>query len=472
MIRFLNAHFPTRTLILGISEACLVGFAFAIAMIARLGVSDASVQLSDEQGFLKILIVSATFIICMYYFDLYDSSILSNRRELATRLIQVLGSVCVLLSFFYYAYPPMGLGRGIFVIGFALGAVILLLWRRLFLAINSRPQFSERTLILGDGPLAATLIQELESRPELGLRVVSHVFAAGDENGGLDSERRESTTGRGGALSDGDISHAVESQRVNRVIVAMGDRRGKLPVRLLLSLKSRGVLIQDGTDVYEAVTGKVPIESLRLSWLLFSPGFHVSRFLVIYKRLASIVASIIGLILSLPLLPFVALVIKLTSPGPLFYKQKRVGKDDTVFDCYKFRTMRADAEADAGATWATDDDPRITRVGRFLRAARLDEIPQLWNVLRGDMSLVGPRPERPEFVEGLTKEIPLYHLRHAIRPGITGWAQVRYRYGSSVEDAKEKLRYDLFYIKNMSPGLDLLIFLQTIKIILWGRGAK
>jgi len=449
-----------------------VALAFVAAMITRLGASDASVQLSDEQGFLKIIVVSATFIACMYYFDLYDTSILSNRRELATRLVQVLGTVCILLSLFYYAYPPLGLDRGIFLIGFALGAVILLLWRRLFLAINSRPRFSDRALILGDGPLAAPLIQELESRPELGLRVVSHVFTAGDENGELDSERRESTTGRSGALSDEDLSHAVESQRVNRVIVAMGDRRGKLPVKLLLTLKSRGVLIQDGADVYEAVTGKVPIESLRLSWLLFSPGFHVSRFLVIYKRLASIASSIIGLLLSLPLLPFVALAIKLTSPGPLIYKQKRVGQDGTVFYCYKFRTMRADAEADTGATWAMDDDPRITRVGRFLRAARLDEIPQLWNVFKGDMSLVGPRPERPEFVEGLAREIPLYHLRHAIRPGITGWAQVRYRYGSSVEDAKEKLRYDLFYIKNISPGLDLLIFLQTIKIILLGRGAK
>jgi sugar transferase (PEP-CTERM system associated) len=472
LIRLLNAHFPTRTLILGVSEACLVGIAFVAAMVARLGASDTSVQLSYEQGFFKIFVVSATVITCMYYFDLYDSSILSNRRELASRLIQVLGSVCVLLAIFYYVYPPLQLGRGIFLIGIALVAVILLLWRGLFLAINSLPQFSERALILGDGPLAAPLIRELESRPELGLRVVSHILTAGDENGELDSRGRESTSGTLGAFSSEELSQAVESQRVNRVIVAMGDRRGKLPVQLLLALKSRGVLIQDGTDVYEAVTGKVPIESLRLSWLLFSPGFHVSRFLVIYKRLASIVASVIGLLLSLPLLPFVALAIKLTSPGPLFYKQKRVGQNGAVFYCYKFRTMRADAEADTGATWATDDDPRITRVGGFLRVSRLDEIPQLWNVLRGDMSLVGPRPERPEFVDGLAKEIPLYHLRHAIRPGITGWAQVRYRYGSSVEDAKEKLRYDLFYIKNMSPGLDLLIFLQTIKIILLGRGAK
>jgi lipopolysaccharide/colanic/teichoic acid biosynthesis glycosyltransferase len=172
------------------------------------------------------------------------------------------------------------------------------------------------------------------------------------------------------------------------------------------------------------------------------------------------------------LLPFIVLVIKLSSPGPVFYRQRRVGRDGIVYYCYKFRTMRADAEADTGPTWAGDDDPRITSVGRFLRQSRMDEIPQLWNVLRGDMSLVGPRPERPEFVDTLSKEIPYYHLRHAVRPGITGWAQIRYKYGSSIEDAKEKLRYDLFYIKNMSAGLDLLIFLQTIKIILLGRGAK
>ena len=243
-------------------------------------------------------------------------------------------------------------------------------------------------------------------------------------------------------------------------------------MELLLSMKSRGVLVQDGTEFYEQVTGKIPIESLRLGALLFSSVFHLSRFLVIYKLLASIVASIVGLTLCLPLFPFVALAIKLTSPGRLLYRQQRVGRDDTTFYCHKFRTMRADAEADTGATWASDEDPRITSVGHFLRTTRLDEIPQLWNVLKGDMSLVGPRPERPEFIELLKQEIPYYSLRHTVRPGITGWAQIRYKYGSTVEDAKEKLRYDLFYIKNMSPGLDALIFFDTVKTILLGRGAR
>jgi exopolysaccharide biosynthesis polyprenyl glycosylphosphotransferase len=252
----------------------------------------------------------------------------------------------------------------------------------------------------------------------------------------------------------------------------MSDRKAKLPVEQLLAVKSRGVLIQDATEVYEAITGKVPLESIRLGWLLFSPSFSDFRFVLIYNRLASVLVSVIGLLLSLPLIPFIALAIKLSSRGPILYRQERVGREGTVFNCYKFRTMRADAEADTGATWAADDDPRITRVGSFLRTSRLDEIPQLWNVLVGEMSVVGPRPERPEFVEWLSREIPHYNVRHIIRPGITGWAQVRYRYGSSIEDAKEKLRYDLFYVKNISPGFDLLILFYTIKIILLGRGAK
>jgi exopolysaccharide biosynthesis polyprenyl glycosylphosphotransferase len=240
----------------------------------------------------------------------------------------------------------------------------------------------------------------------------------------------------------------------------------------LLSLKSHGVRVLEGTEVYEAITGKVPIEYVRLSWLLFSPGCYASRFFLAYKRLASVAVSILGMVLALPLLPFIILAIRLSSSGPILYRQKRVGRDNAVFHCYKFRTMRADAEADTGPTWATDDDPRITRLGRFLRLSRMDEIPQLWNVFKGDMSIVGPRPERPEFVSALTQQIPHYQLRHGVRPGITGWAQIRYKYGNSIEDTKEKLRYDLFYIKNMSVGLDVLVFLETVKVVLWGRGAK
>jgi sugar transferase (PEP-CTERM system associated) len=472
MIRLLNAYFPSRTLFLGISEACLVAGAFIVATIARLGMRDASVMLGYEQGFLKISILSVAFIVCMYYFDLYDSLVLRNWREVLTRLIQVLGTISILLACFYYVYPPLELGRGIVLIGLVIVAVFLMLWRKLFSAINSQQQFADRVLIFGDGPLAVSLLRELESRPELGMHVVGPVLDSGNGTNGLHCAPRESTDGPLEPVEWEELSHAVKVHRVKRIIIAMGDRRGKLPVELLLSLKSGGVLIQDGTDVYEAITGKVPVESLRLGWLLFSPGFYLSRFLLIYKRVLSMLISILGLLLSLPLLPFVALAIKFSSPGAVFYRQKRVGRNGKVFNCYKFRTMRADAEADSGPTWADDNDPRITKVGRLLRMSRIDEIPQLWNVLKGDMSLIGPRPERPEFVEWLSREIPLYHLRNSVRPGITGWAQVRYKYGNSLEDAKEKLRYDLFYIKNMSPGLDFLILFDTTKTILFGRGAK
>jgi sugar transferase (PEP-CTERM system associated) len=472
VIRLFHAYFPSRTLVLGISEGCLVVLSFAAAAIVRLGTNDATLMLQYEQGFFRILILSGAFILCMHYFDLYDSSILGNRREVLTRLVQVLGTMCILIAVVYYFYPPLELGRGVFLIGLLFVAIILTLWRGLFFALNRRPQFAERTMIFGDKSSASRLLRELEIRPELGLSVVARILVAGNGCYELNCERGSPAGTSDGTISDEQLPSAIELHRVTRIFIALDDRRGRLPVELFLSMKSRGVSIQDGTEFYEQVTGKIPIESLRLGALLFSSGFRLSRFLVIYKRLTSIVMSIVGLALSLPLLPFVAMAIKLTSPGRLFYHQKRVGRNDTIFYCHKFRTMRADAEADTGPTWAGDEDPRITSVGRFLRTTRLDEIPQLWNVLKGDMSLVGPRPERPEFIERLKQEIPYYNLRHTVRPGITGWAQIRYKYGSSVEDAKEKLRYDLFYIKNMSPGLDALILLETTKTILLGRGAK
>ena len=474
MIRLLHAYFPRRTFFLGVSEACLVSIAFLAATLARLGAGGAGRVITDEHGSLKILVMSIAIVSCMHYFDLYDTSILSNRREVLIRLAQALGTAYSLSVLVYYLYPPLELGRGIFVIGLVFAATLLFFWRGLFSKINSAPEFAERALIFGDGPLAELLQTEFESRPELGLRVVGRVLPSNNGTGSHQGGYRPTEFCGDISATDlvDDLSRSVKTLRATRIVVAMGDRRGKLPVDTLLALKCRGLQVQDGVEVYEAITGKVPIESVRSGWLLFSPGCYASRFYLAYKRAASVLVSILGLTLSLPLLPFIVLVIKLTSPGPVFYRQRRVGRDGVVYYCYKFRTMRADAEADTGPTWAGDDDPRITSVGRFLRQSRMDEIPQLWNVLRGDMSLVGPRPERPEFVDTLNKEIPYYHLRHAVRPGITGWAQIRYKYGSSIEDSKEKLRYDLFYIKNMSAGLDALIFLQTIKIILLGRGAK
>ena len=472
MIRLLHAYFPTRTLVLSISEACLISLAFLAVTVARLGIGAAALMLNYKHGALKIFVMSAAIITCMYYFDLYDSSVLGNRREVLIRLTQVVGTVYSVSVFLYYLYPPLELGRGIFVGGLFFVAMVLFFWRELFSMMISVTNFADRAVIFGEGQLAELLQNECESRPEFGLRVVGRVLPVGNGNNHVDCSRSESSGDLFGMDMDEILPLAIEKFRANRIVVAMDERRGKLPVELLLSMKCRGVRVQDGVEVYETITGKVPIESIRLASLLFSPGCHASRFHLFYKRFASILVSIAGLLVSLPLLPFAVLAIKFTSPGPVLYRQKRVGRGGGVFDCYKFRTMRADAEADTGPTWAKDDDPRLTPVGKFLRQARLDEIPQLWNVLRGDMSLVGPRPERPEFVGELSREMPYYYLRHSIRPGITGWAQIRYKYGNSVEDAKEKLRYDLFYIKNMSVGLDLLILFSTVKVILLRSGAK
>jgi len=472
LIRLLNAYVPKRTLLLGISEACLITLALVASALARLGPGEARFMLTYQYGSLKILFVSVAFLTCMYYFDLYESAIVSNRREALVRLIQVLGVAYIALGLLYYLYPPVKLGRGIFHLGFLFVGLLLLLWRRLFSVINSTQRLAERVVILGEGPLANSLLREIEMRPELGIRVAgsAQLRAIGNHSGNHEIGELPVTLSQTILCEDLAIGRSIRG--IDRIVVAMEERRGKLPVDLLLSLKNRGVQVQDGNDVYESITGKVPIESIRLSWLLFSPGSHPSRLFLIYKRFASVVISIVGLLLSLPLLPFVILAIKLSSPGRVLYWQNRVGRDGKIFRCYKFRTMRSDAEADSGPIWAEDDDPRATRVGRVLRKTRIDEIPQLLNVFKGDMSLVGPRPERPEFVASLNGKIPYYHLRHSVRPGITGWAQILYKYGSSVEDAKEKLRYDLYYIKNRSVGLDLLIVLNTIKIVLLSRGAK
>jgi sugar transferase (PEP-CTERM system associated) len=263
------------------------------------------------------------------------------------------------------------------------------------------------------------------------------------------------------------------AKTVHRVIVAMQDRRDTMPMQELLNLRlNRAVNIEEATSWLEKISGKIEVEGLYPSWIIFAKGFRSSDIFRTLRLFVNFAAAVIGLLLAAPLVPFIALAIRLDSPGSVFYRQKRVGHRGRVFHCYKFRSMRPDAESDIGPTWAGDDDPRITKVGKFLRLSRLDEIPQLWCVLKGDMSFVGPRPERPEFVEWLTEEIPYYGLRHLVRPGITGWAQVRYKYGNTVHDAKEKLQYDLYYIKNASIGLDMLIMFQTIKIVLLGRGAR
>jgi sugar transferase (PEP-CTERM system associated) len=307
------------------------------------------------------------------------------------------------------------------------------------------------------GERAQRLIEGLRSRPELGVEVAGW---CGDIDGALTRD----TLGA-------QIKQLIESRKVRRLIVAMSDRRGTMPVVEMLQLRLNGIKIEEATSWLEKISGRIEVDSLYPSWLIFGDGFRFSSAVALLRRTVDIVVSAVLLLMVLPLVPLISLAIKLDSRGFVFYRQKRVGLRGKVFTIYKFRTMRQDAESTTGATWARHGDPRITMVGRFLRSSRFDEIPQLWCVLKGDMNLVGPRPERPEFVEMLTREIPFYGVRNAVRPGITGWAQVCYKYGNNIVDAKEKLQYDLYYLKNMSLGLDLMIMFQTIKIVMLGRGA-
>ena len=393
------------------------------------------------------------------------------------------------------------------LVGFVILTFALLGWRGAYSWLTQQHYFRERVYVLGTGERAQRLVDGLGARSELGVEVVGWTGQIIAESDGPHRELEVAATVgdpvcerfEGGVIADiqtpeevakvevlpksvefeltrdavaNHLLALVRERGVHRVIVAMQDRRGTLPVDQLLRLRLDGVRVEEATSWLEKIYGRIEVENLNPSWLIFADGFRFSAFFRLVRRALSFSVALVGLVISLPLLPFIWLAVKLDSPGPALYRQKRVGRGNVEFTCYKFRTMRQDAEADTGATWAADDDPRITRVGKFLRMSRLDEIPQLWCVFRGDMHFVGPRPERPEFVEWLSQEIPYYSVRHMVRPGITGWAQVQYKYGNTLDDAREKLQYDLFYIKNASLGLDLLIMFQTIKIVLLGRGAR
>jgi sugar transferase (PEP-CTERM system associated) len=466
VIRLFRVFFPVRTLVLLAVETLIVWVSFVLGTVVR-GQEYWLLRLSNglfiEGEFLKILAVTGIVLLISHGLDLYDSSTLGSKWDQISRLLMVLALVALSLSAvgFLYRYflpghnflPGDSALAGLIILTFALFA-----WRAAYSWLVQQHYFRERVYVLGTGERAQRLLKGLQQPGKLGIEVVGWT---GDIEGELTRET---------------VAHHLlgfaEQNGVHRVIVAMPDRRGTLPVEELLGLRLAGVKVEEATSWLEKINGRIEVEQLNPSWLIFADGFRFSTFFRIVRRILNFSVALVGLVLALPLLPFIALGVKLTSPGPVFYHQRRVGRGNKTFYCYKFRTMRKDAEADTGATWATDDDPRITRFGKFLRSSRLDEIPQLWCVLKGDMHFVGPRPERPEFVERLSKDIPFYGVRHTVRPGITGWAQVQYKYGNTVEDAREKLQYDLFYIKNASVGLDFWIVFQTIKIVLLGRGAK
>jgi sugar transferase (PEP-CTERM system associated) len=459
MLRFFRLYVPASAAALLASEFILIYLCYVAATFAFLRF-DAQVFLIDDNGWLRILIVAICLILGIYFHDLY-----SNLRVRLRDLIQHAGVVAgaaflaeALLS--YLKLPQLVVPAGPMIAGSGLIIVALLGWRIFFSGVLLQMMPSERVIFVGNSAIVREIIAQLEGHPEKGLTPLGFVDDSSSPSGT-----------RLGALSD--LCEVVDRLRPDRIVVGLTERRSSLPVARLLEMRLSGIRIEDALSTYEAAFERISTRELRPSQLIFSstelgPNRHRVRLQSVYSMSAAALATLIAA----PVMLCVAILVKLTSPGPALFRQQRVGKNDRLFTLYKFRSMVTDAEARSGPVWAQRNDPRITLVGRWLRRFRLDELPQLFNVLKGDMSMVGPRPERPEFVIELEKRVPYYRHRHCIKPGITGWAQINHKYGDTIEDTIVKLEYDLYYIKNLAPALDAVIMFRTAKVMLLSRGAQ
>jgi len=410
--------------------------------------------------------VSLCCIVAFYYNDLYDLRVVRSFSLFTTRLLQSFGVALMLLALFYALVPDAGMTERAFVSGLLVAAGLLVPLRAIGYLVMRRRAFADRVLVLGAGPLARRVIHEIESRPNFRYAVVGVVDdGSGAEPGDLPYPVL-------GPLER--LDKIIDDVKPDRLIVALTERRGRMPLAQLLECSGCGILVEDGLRTYEYFTGKLPIESLTPSFLIFSGAFRKSRLQLALRRATSLVAAAVGLLLTAPLVAVIALAIALDSRGPIFFIDRRAGRGGRPFNLIKFRTMHPlpPGQSVPAAVWDRDDTSRITRVGWLIRRLRLDELPQFWNILKGDMDLVGPRPEILANVQAMSEQIPYYGLRHSVRPGLTGWAQTRFGYSVSLEQVTEKIRYDLFYIKHMSFWLDLRILVDTVKIVLFGRGAK
>ena len=452
-----------RTVLLLLTEALLLFGGMIIAVYLRLGIADAEDALVWRHGLYKVGLATVFCLTAFYLFDLYDFVVMFDRRELVLRLLQALGFAWVALAIVFYAVPQVMIGRGVSLISLPVALALMVGWRVAIHWVLGHPELGERILIVGSGPFAIEIARETLGRPDAGFRVIGFV----DDDPELVGKSLINPKVIGLTSELGEL---VQREHIDRLVVAIGDRRGAFPTQELLRLSLSGdVSIEESASFYERLTGRVLLDMIRPSWLIFSSRGQRARVNEMVRGIMNRSVALIGAVLSLPIAITTALLIKIDSRGPVLYKQERVGKNGRPFTLMKFRSMRTDAEKD-GPVWAKTDDQRMTRVGRIIRKIRVDEIPQFWSILRGDMNFVGPRPERPHFVATLAEEILFYEQRHLVAPGLTGWAQIKYPYGASIEDARQKLQYDLYYIKNQSISLDATIMFETVKTILFGRG--
>jgi len=455
-------YYSLRRVAFFFTEGVLIFFALLLMHMCFLGQAEFAADFNVSV--LRAGLVTIVFQLCLYFFDLYDLNIYSSFSDTATRMTQAFGSGCIVLAGFYYLFPVVIIPLDIFWSGYLLVCAFLAAGRFIYVIALERRFFAQPIIVLGTGQLAAGIAHEVIEKLDSGFKIVA--FVGQEEAVSFNAHR--TPIYRSGARS---LRELCQEYKAEKIVVALEDRRGTMPVKELIDCKLDGVAIVEGIGFYEDLTGKLMVEKVNPDWIIFSPGFSVGRFNHFSKRFFDIVLSTLGLLLASPLMVLTALIIRLESQGPVFYRQERVGEQGVPFLVIKFRSMCQDAEKN-GAVWATKNDCRVTRFGRFIRKVRIDELPQLWNVLKGEMSFVGPRPERPVFVTELAKKIPYYSLRHNIKPGVTGWAQVCYPYGASEEDALRKLEYDLYYLKNLSPTMDLWIVFQTVKTVLFQKGAR
>jgi sugar transferase (PEP-CTERM system associated) len=412
----------------------------------------------------RVVTLLVVCLLALYHHDLYNLQTINRHSEMFVRMLQALGTACIALAIIYYIEPPLSFGRGIALLSaplillFAMG--IRMIAERTWLILGK----TERILILGTGTPGISLTKKIISFPELNMKVVGFLDERGENIG-------KSLVNPGIIGGVDELDAIVSREKIDRVVLSLAERRGRTPVRQLLDLKFAGVQVEDAHSFYEKITGRILLEQISPSWLILSEGFQKSRLVLSVKRIMDVTICLLGLLLGLPVMGFVAVAIWLESGSPIIFRQTRVGYQGHTFEMLKFRSMKQNAEAN-GPAWAKERDPRVTRLGYFLRKYRLDELPQIFNILRGEMSLVGPRPERPHFCNELEKQIPFFGLRHSTRPGLTGWAQIMYQYGASVDECRTKLEHDLFYIKHMSVPLDLTILFETFKVMIYGRGAK
>jgi sugar transferase (PEP-CTERM system associated) len=455
MLRVFRHYIPHLPLILFFGDLIVLVAAFHVPWLTGTWIAEGAL-------IPKLLLVILLVGFVLNLGGLYDVRLAMGHRELLARLLTCQTVAGLLVAAVAFALPSLRLGRAAFLqIGVA-ATLGLIAWRAAWIGPFTHRRIRIRVLVLGTGAIGKVIAGLVET----GARPFSIVGFLDDNPNAPDTVPEPYALL--GKIQD--LPALVEETRPDLIVVAQMNRRGNFPAKALIDCRMRGIQVEDWPTFYEKETGKILVTDLRPSWLIFSDGFVKTPRTEIVKRLVDVGLSLTGLMLALPVMAVVALAIKMESRGPALFRQPRLGQNGRVFILNKFRSMREDAEKDTGPVWAQQRDPRVTRVGAFLRKTRLDELPQLFNVLVGDMSFIGPRPERPEFVYELQKQIPFYMERLSVKPGITGWAQVRYRYGASVEDALEKLQYDLYYIKNLSLFLDLLILINTIQVVLFARG--